>query len=78
MYLSMHTSIFDQFHDPFGIWPSRSSVYVISDSQLKEYKDKQRQLEIKELEKLVDGHKTSIERLQTTIDSLKAEVTELG
>lgn len=50
----------------------RPSVYVISDSQLAEYKAKQAQAEIAELDRLIDGHKLSIERLEKT----KASLTE--
>jgi hypothetical protein len=55
-------SFFTYFEDPYA----RPSVYVISDSQLAEYKAKQAQAEIAELDRLIDAHKTSIERLEQT------------
>ena len=51
-------SVFDFYQKP--------SIYVISDSQLAEYKAKQAQAEIAELDRLIDGHKQSIERLEKT------------
>ena len=53
----------------FGTYP-RNSVYVISDSQLAEYKERQLQAEIAELDRLIDDHKQSIERLEKTKASL--------
>lgn len=55
-------SLFSVFDDLYR----RPSVYVISDSQLAEYKAKQAQAEIAELDRLIDGHKQSIERLEQT------------
>lgn len=60
-------SLFDDWFYP------RQSVYVISDSQLAEYKRTQAEAEIIELDKLIEGHKHSIERLQTTRDRLRDE-----
>lgn len=57
--------------DLFGY--TRPSVYVISDSELKAYKERQRQREILALEELIDGHKSSIAQLEKTIGILKAE-----
>ena len=45
---------------------TRPSVYVISDSQLAAYKEQQLLDEIAELDRLIDGHKQSIERLEKT------------
>ena len=51
----------------------RPSVYVISDSQLAAWKREKAEAEIIELDKLIDSHKQSIERLQTTRDQLRSE-----
>ena len=60
-------SLFDDF------FYRRPSVYVISDSQLAEYKRNQAEAEITELNRLIDGHKQSIERLETTIEGLRKD-----
>ena len=60
-------SLFDDFFE------RRPSVFVISDSQLAEYKHNQAQAEIAELTRLIDGHKSSIERLEATVDKLREE-----
>ena len=52
---------------------SRPSVYVISDSQLADYKRQQAEAEIIELDKLIAGHESSIERLKTTREQLRNE-----
>ena len=52
---------------------SRPSVYVISDSQLAEYKRNQAEAEIAELNRLIDGHKQSIERLEETVSALRKD-----
>lgn len=52
---------------------TKPSVYVISDSQLAEYKRNQAEAEIIELDKLIEGHERSIERLQTTRARLREE-----
>ena len=57
----------------FDPWFPRSSVYVISDSQLAEYKRNQAEAEIIELDKLIEGHERSIERLKTTRSQLRDE-----
>ena len=41
-------------------------MYVVSDSQLAEWKREQAQKEIEQLDRLIDGHKQSIERLEET------------
>ena len=58
---------------PFDPWIThqRPSVYVISDSQLAAYKREQTQSEIDELNKLIDSHKSSIERLEAHVAELK-------
>ena len=58
--------------DPFALI-TRPSVYVISDSQLETYKRNQAEAEIAELKRLIDGHKSSIERLEATVESLTKE-----
>ena len=60
--------------DPFALI-TKPSVYVISDSQMAEYKRNQAEAEIAELERLIDGHKSSIERLEATVTSLRKEYT---
>ena len=42
----------------------RPSVYVISDSQLAEYKRNQAEAEVIELDKLIEGHEASMKRLK--------------
>ena len=60
------------------LFPSfRPSVYVISDSEMRRYKEKQARQEIAELERLIDGHETSIERLKDTIKLLKEDFPQL-
>ena len=64
-------SLFDDwFH-------TRPSVYVISDSQLAEYKRNQAEAEIIELDKLIEGHEHSIERLKSTRSRLREEYPTL-
>lgn len=66
-------SVFDQL---FGY--RHPSVYVISDSQLKEFKQQQLEAEIAELNKLIDGHQTSIERLEATKRELTSQRVSLS
>ena len=56
--------------NPFPI-QTQQSIYVLSDTQFAKYKQQQTEAEIQELERLVDSHKSSIERLEKTIDSLR-------
>ena len=65
-------TLFDDFFD----YKRRPSVYVISDAQMSEWKRNQAEAEIIELDKLIDGHKQSIERLQTTRDELRSKYPE--
>ena len=51
----------------------RPSVYVISDSQLAEYKRNQAEAEVIALAKLIEGHEHSIERLKSTRSRLREE-----
>ena len=60
------------------LFPSmRPSVYVISDSEMKRFKEKQARQEIAELERLIDGHRSSISRLEETIALLRADCPQL-
>ena len=60
-------SLFDDFFD------RRPSVYVVSDSQLATWKREQAEAEILQLQRLIDSHKQSIERLETTIENLRKD-----
>ena len=60
-------SIFDDFYD------RRPSVYVVSDSQLAEWKRDKAEAEIVELDKLIDSHKEAIDRLTATREDLRKE-----
>ena len=59
--------------DPFPMF-GQTSIYVISDSQLAEYKAKQLAAELTEIDKLIDAHKQSIERLEKTKSELQKEL----
>ena len=63
--------VFDQFFNP------RPSVYVISDSQLEEWKRSKAEAEIIELDKLISSHEQAIERLQATREELRKEYPAL-
>ena len=63
----MYTSLFDDF---FG-YNRRPSIYVVSDTQLAAWKQNQAEKEIEELNRLIDDHKSSIERLETTVNELR-------
>ena len=52
---------------------TRPSVYVISDSQLETYKRNQAEAEIIELDRLIESHKQSIERLERTRGDLRKD-----
>ena len=60
--------------NPFPI-QTQQSIYVLSDTEFNKYKQRQTEAEIQELERLVDSHKSSIERLEATITSLKESLT---
>ena len=70
-------SLYNNLYDPLPLFGGRS-IYVISDSELARYKQEQTKAEIAELERLIDGHKSSIERLETTVNKLKEslQITE--
>ena len=61
----------DEFFRP------RRSVYVISDSQMAEYKRQNTIREIAAVEKLIQSHKDSIERLESTVELLKRDLPAL-
>ena len=65
----MHSSLtlFDDFFD------RRPSVYVVSDSQLAAWKREQAEAEILQLDKLIESHEFSIERLKKTRSLLREE-----
>ena len=63
-------SLFNNIYDPLPLFGGRS-VYVISDSELERYKRQQTEAEILELQRLIDSHKSSIERLETTVNKLR-------
>ena len=60
-------TLFDAFYD------RRPSVYVVSDSQLAEWKRDKAEAEIVELDKLIDSHKEAIDRLTATRAELRKE-----
>jgi len=70
---------FDIFN-AFDPWLShkRPSVYVISDSEMKAYKERQAKAEVLELRKLVDYHKTQSERLEENISLIEQEYPSLA
>ena len=61
----IYSTLFDDFFRP--------SVYVVSDSQLAEWKREKAEAEIIELDKLIESHQQAIDRLQTTRANLRAE-----
>ena len=62
------------FSDFFAPAPS---VYVISDSQMETYKRNNAEAEIIELDKLIEGHEQSIERLKKTRSLIREEYPAL-
>jgi len=66
-------SLFSNPHLP--VLPMQQSIYVLSDSDFAKYKQRQTEAEIEELERLVDSHKSSIERLEKTISELRKSLT---
>ena len=65
------------FYPLFDSLLTRPSVYVISDSQLEQYKRNQAEAEIIELDKLIEAHEASIKRLKTTREKLRADYPAL-
>ena len=53
------------------------SVYVISDSEMKRFKEKNTRAEIAELERIVVEREKSIVTLKSTIEQLKSELPAL-
>jgi len=67
------TRLLDEFYDPNFMFSPRHSVYVITEEALAEYKQKQMEDEVAQLQQLIDGHKRSIEQLETSIKAIKKE-----
>ena len=63
--------------DDFFAYNKRPSIYVVSDSQLADWKQQQAEREIVELDRLIDSHKQSIERLEGTKSVLRSKYPEL-
>ena len=65
-------TLFD-INNPFDAWIThrQPSVYVISDSEMKAYKQRQAAAEVLELKRLVDYHTTQATRLQENIAELE-------
>ena len=68
--------MYNSLLDPFALL-TRPSVYVISDSQLADYKRNQAKAEVLEINKLIDAHEQSIERLKNTRSQLETDYPEL-
>ena len=72
-------TMYDYF-SPFAMdefFRPQRSVYVISDSQMAEYKRQNTLREIAAVEKLIQSHKDSIERLESTVELLKRDLPAL-
>ena len=69
--------IFDSFM-PFGGAYKQPSVYVISDSEMKAYKERQAKAEVLELRKLVDYHQNQAKRLEENISLIEQEYPSLN
>ena len=72
-------TMYDYF-SPFNMdefFRPRRSVYVISDSQMAEYKRQNTLREIAAVEKLIQSHKDAIERLESTVELMKKELPAL-
>ena len=63
----LYSTVFDNFFAP------RPSVFVVSDSQLAAWKREKAEAEIIELDKLIESHEASIDRLKTTREELRKE-----
>jgi len=68
-------SLWNNIFDPFPLI-GKPSVVVVSDTQLAEFKRQNTEAEIAELQKLVDSHKQSIDRLTVTIEKLQATLPQ--
>ena len=62
--------------DPFALI-TKPSVYVISDSELADWKKRQTEAEIAELDRLIEGHESSIARIKEARKSLLNSVKVL-
>ena len=58
-------------------YSKQPSVYVISDSEMKSFKEKNTRAEIAELERIVEEREKSIVTLKATIAQLKNELPAL-
>ena len=58
-------------------YSKQPSVYVISDSEMKSFKEKNTRAEIAELERIVEEREKSIVTLKATIAQLKQELSAL-
>ena len=58
-------------------YSKQPSVYVISDSEMKSFKEKNTRAEIAELERIVEEREKSIVTLKATIKQLKNELPAL-
>ena len=63
---------FDTFFGRLQQQRPQTTVFVLSDSELAEYKRRNTEREIAELDCLIDSYKASIERIEAT----KAELTK--
>ena len=59
---------------PFSLSVS-PTVYVVSDSELKRLKEDNTRREILEIQRLIDSHQNSIDRLKRTIDMLEKDLS---
>lgn len=59
---------------PFSLSLS-PTVYVVSDSELKRLKEENTRREILEIQRLIDSHQNSIDRLKRTIDMLEKDLS---
>ena len=64
---------------PFDNWIAhrQPSVYVISDSEMRAFKQKQAATEVLELKRLVDYHKCQAERLEADVARIEQEYPQL-
>lgn len=65
---------------PFDPWIThrQPSVYVISDSEMKAYKQKQAAAEVLELQRLIDYHKTQALNLEEQVAKIEQEYPALA
>lgn len=59
---------------PFSLSVS-PTVYVVSDSELKRLKEENTRREIIEIQKIIDSHQNTIDRLKQTIDMLEKDLS---